>query len=1059
MIVFITSTPPEMSRQAVLAARVVEDMGWRAQTSDPAGATTVAEGLVGIDRADLVLALIGWRRGPMPDPIAGWNGSAPWVELEVRQAFALAKPVLVMMADDAWPKREDDPRARAQIADFRAELEGLAMLVQPEEDPEIRGFRSLLESELINYRDRGSSETAVTLLKPRSKLELRRWPAPEYPPRPWPVLLPYSHPDLLGGRDRDLEELSQQLARQQPILGLHAASGTGKSSLLAGGLVPRLRAEGRPTAFDRHPDEPGLAARLVGDLLAGPPAELTPKDGDIRAFLELVQLAGRKAGSPPVLILDQLEDVLRGDRLARARLGMLMAATVQRRSWSHGAPCRWLLAYRREVHGEMVRWLGNVLREARALGLTDSDHLPHNLAMVDRFHVWPLAVFGGSHGPDEDAETVARQAFEAALTAPLALRDEQGARRYPWHFASDGAAGDGARRLADAFAAVRLRDPEAPLVPELQVVLAELVANAEPAPSGQSTTLHVPEEPAELIDGALERHLARALDAVFARGDRVGRTRALLALYELASHERRRSGRTSRRVRKSDELIRAVGQQGREVFEKLQAPEARLVVADLTGGKTVYTLSQNRLAQVIVAAVEGQGKLAVAPELLDLRRLVALRSELYQDGERETSTLVSRARIAAVEEHADFLLTDPQRREWWRATRLRHRQLRNQRIAAWCLALALLAVGGWLTWTRSTTLAARETLLDQIALAEPESAFQALSEGLADPEISREAVLSSLKMRTSPLDLLASGMAGVESGRRSRAALEAAELVAPWVTSINEPDPSQPAPQTPRALLANLIWALDAGPGRDPELKERTLELRNQVLRPLRQRRRPPAITGDTSWVRIPAGSFRMGSGDESEDTQPAHDVTLDGFRMLAHEVTNGDYRRLEPSHRGDDDLPVTSITWHQAVVYAAWLGGRLPTEAEWEYAALGGCEFKLCLADGSEASAGDVAWTSENATDPATGEAVVQPVRQLAANPFGLYDIYGNVWEWTADWYAPYDGQPKSNPVGSLSGHGRAFRGAAYWTLAARLSARDRVGLAPGRSYPSLGFRVVIPD
>ncbi len=1081
MKVLITSTPAELTRHVAHAAEVIEAMGWEARVSDPAGAATVDEGLAPVARADLVLALIGWRRGPVPGPVAGWNGSAPWGELEARRAFALAKPVLVMMAGDDWPQRETSPRARAQVADFRAEVEGLALLLRPENDPAAPVFRSLLEAELVSYLDRSSAPPSETT-RHRSGLELRRWPAPEYPRRPWPVLLPYAHPELLCGRERDREELLRLLARQQPILGLHAASGVGKSSLLAGGVAPKLRAEGRPTAFDRHPDEPGLAARLVGDLLAGPAGELALEDGDVRGFVELVRLAGRRASAPPVLILDQVEDVLHGGRSARARLGMLMAATVQRRSWIHGAPCRWLLAYRREAHGEIVRWLEDVLREARALGMADSDRLPHNLALHDRFQVWPLAVLGTPRRSRDDAETSAVQAFEAVLTAPLALRIADGEPRYPWRFA-----GGGASRLARAFAAARLRDPEAPLVPELQVVLSDLVAAASPSSAGRPALLEVPEAPGELIDGALDRHLVRVFDAIFAPGDRVGRTRALLALYELAHHEgRRHSGRASRSARKSDELIRAIGHQGREVFARLQAPDARLVIANLVDGETVYMLSHDRLAEVIIAAVEGQGSLAVAPELLDLRRFVALSSELYHSGERATSTLVSRAQIAAVEEHADCLLPDPRRRAWWRACRIRYRRGLGGRIALWSLAVALLVAGAWLTWSRLAAQAAREAILEQIALGDPEVAFQALGQSLADPEIPPEMTLARLQSRASPLDVLTSGMAGVARGRRIRTVLEAAELVLPWVamedsrsTMLDVPREHPPPeesglaspgqervvmgdPRSPmrNVLLASLIWALDYGPGRAPEQRGRALELRDRALAPLRRRRPPPAIAGDATWVAIPAGSFRMGSEAGSggaEDTQPAHKVTLDAFLMLDHEVTNAEYRRLFAAHPGADDLPATGMSWYDATVYAAWLGGRLPTEAEWEYAALGGCDVEFCLADGSAAQADDVAWTTSNATDPATDEAVAQPVRRLAANPFGLYDVYGNVWEWAADWYRPYSGGPQTNPWGASSGHERAFRGAAYWTLAERLSARDRVGLAPHRSYPSLGFRVVL--
>ncbi len=114
--------------------------------------------------------------------------------------------------------------------------------------------------------DRGPGEGMVFRRPPACNLpggieggepRLRRYPPPELPAVPYPLLLPYSHPDLMAGRDADLAGLRRTLTRPVTAVGLHAASGTGKSSLLTGALVPALRAEGRPVALVRHPAEAG----------------------------------------------------------------------------------------------------------------------------------------------------------------------------------------------------------------------------------------------------------------------------------------------------------------------------------------------------------------------------------------------------------------------------------------------------------------------------------------------------------------------------------------------------------------------------------------------------------------------------------------------------------------------------------------------------------------------------------------------------------------------------------------------------------------------------------
>ncbi|HLK62244.1 MAG TPA: bifunctional serine/threonine-protein kinase/formylglycine-generating enzyme family protein [Bryobacteraceae bacterium] len=219
-------------------------------------------------------------------------------------------------------------------------------------------------------------------------------------------------------------------------------------------------------------------------------------------------------------------------------------------------------------------------------------------------------------------------------------------------------------------------------------------------------------------------------------------------------------------------------------------------------------------------------------------------------------------------------------------------------------------------------------------------------------------------------------------------------------------------------------------------------------------------------YVWIPAGTFQMGCSPNDpeayDDEKPAHPVTLShGFWMGELPVTEKAYKLYceaagkpmpLPAHghareeSRNDHLPVVMITWDEAVEYCKWAGGRLPTEAEWEYAARAG------TTEPRYGNLADIAWYKDNSAGP-------PPAGLKKPNAFGLFDMLGNVWEWTADWYSKdyYQAMEKQDPQGPPTGVARTMRGGSWYDYARAARASGRSQLGPGYRYEVIGFRCVL--
>jgi formylglycine-generating enzyme required for sulfatase activity len=264
------------------------------------------------------------------------------------------------------------------------------------------------------------------------------------------------------------------------------------------------------------------------------------------------------------------------------------------------------------------------------------------------------------------------------------------------------------------------------------------------------------------------------------------------------------------------------------------------------------------------------------------------------------------------------------------------------------------------------------------------------------------------------------------------------------------------------------------------EMEEQRRKLEQERLEVIKRRmedkereeaeKRPitPARPEDlTPMVLIPAGEFTMGSPRDNPDERPQKRVVLDAFHIDKFETSVGRYGKYlvatgdtPPELWGqvnpnlDGDLPVVGVDWDQATRYCKWAGKRLPTEAEWEKAARGtdGRNYPW----GNTGQPTQFANLGKGGTFGYTKSLTKVGSYETGKSPFDVYDMIGNVWEWTADWYdaRSYQTMPDKNPKGPETGKERVIRGGSWARvpLVSRTSARLKA--APSSQTNTIGFR-----
>ena len=220
----------------------------------------------------------------------------------------------------------------------------------------------------------------------------------------------------------------------------------------------------------------------------------------------------------------------------------------------------------------------------------------------------------------------------------------------------------------------------------------------------------------------------------------------------------------------------------------------------------------------------------------------------------------------------------------------------------------------------------------------------------------------------------------------------------------------------------------------------------------------------DMSFVK--GGTFMMGSDapNAEADEQPVHKVSLSDYYIGQTEVTQHLWQAVmgsgnNPSATKGNNLPVTNITWNEAQTFVERLCEltgmrfRLPTEAEWEYAARGGQKSKGYTYAGSD-DIDEVGWYNGNSSNK------THAVGQKQPNELGIFDMTGNVWEYCSDWHMPYSAQAQTNPTGAATGEKHVLRGGCYHYDSKNCTNTNRHSYyTPDKGGASTGLRIVLEE
>ena len=875
---------------------------------------------------------------------------------------------------------------------------------------------------------------------------------------PWPGLLPFEEADwkYFHGREFESEMLYRRVERERLTI-LFAPSGLGKSSILQAGLFPLSRRENVLPVYirlDFSQDKPDLCGQVKTAIVreAERANVEAPKPEPKETLWEFLHRKDAEFWSvrhqilKPLLIFDQFEEVFTLGQRDRSRaqatnmflteLSDLVEARppVQLKSRLEMEPPK------KESEAERFafdRHRYKILMSLREDFLPDLEGLGERMASVahNRFRLGRMngvaALQVVTQAPHIIAADVAEKVvrFVAASEKNESLVDlevepallsvvcqelnSQRQERREARITEQTLEGSQKQVLADFYerSIADLSEPVCTFVEEKLLTrrgFRNLVVYEE--------AISAPGVTEDDIEELVKRRLVRIEERGHLR--LLELTHDLLTGVVTASRDERR-----RRIREA-EAVRKVEKQHRKSLQRAAILLAGFLLAlGALGGLAWAYFAQRQateLAQAKEAAERAADEASQQRAIAESQRQQAERLQRDAEGAREL------AESAAAEASRQQSIADIEREE----------SVRQKREASNARAEAEMAADDALL---QKNLADRQRRI-------AEQRQEEIEESQRQAQEMNDALVEALRERLSSpdagevvgaLDMLVRGSQDTETilARVDDEWFASTREFVPLLVALDALVPNRPSERS-SAIRAMLVSRLSQQPGYNPP---------------------PPTLYG-VQRVKLAGGEFQMGAAEPiGGNDSGTRRVRVSPFYLQQHEVTSAEYRRFDPNHNpgAPDDHPVTNVSWYDAMAYAAWLGGSLPTEAQWELAARGQA--------GRAYPWGEEAPTRDRANYNRVG---TTPIGEFAdgATPEGVYDLAGNVWEWCRDGSSIARTRalrPNAilvDPVGSQTTNTRVLKGGSYFNDARFLVAARRNVLHPDATESVVGFRVAWP-
>jgi formylglycine-generating enzyme required for sulfatase activity len=884
---------------------------------------------------------------------------------------------------------------------------------------------------------------------------------------PWPGLLPFSEADwkFFRGREFESEMLYRRVERERLTI-VFAPSGLGKSSLLQAGLFPLLRKENVLPVYIRldfsqtKPDLTGQVKTAIVREAERANVE-APKPEPKETLWEFMHRKDAEFWSMrhqilrPLLIFDQFEEVFTLGQRDRSRaqatntflteLADLVEARppVQLKSRLEMEPPN-----KKDSEAERFafdRHRYKVLMSLREDFLPDLEGLGERMGSVahNRFRLGRMngvaALQVVNQAPHIIAPDVAEKVvrFVAASEQNEALVDlevepallsvvcqelnSQRQERRETRITEQTLEGSQKQVLADFYerSIADLSESVCTFVEERLLTrrgFRNLVVYEE--------AISAPGVTEDDIEELVKRRLVRVEER--------GRLRLLELTHDLLTGVVTASRDERRRRIKEAEAVRKVEAQHRKSVKRAAALLVGILLAVGALGGLAWAYYAQRQATELAQAKEAAER--AAEEASQQRAIAEAQRQEAERLQRDSERARELAESAAAEASRQQLIADLQREE----------AVRQERQAVSARAEA--------------ETAAEDALLQQSRADAQRSIAEErqkeVEESQKQVQETNNALIEALRARLSSpdaaevvgaLDTLVRGSQDSNTilSRLDDGWFESTRTFVPLLVSLDAIAPNQPSERS-SAIRAMLVSRFTNNSGYNP----------------------PPATLYGVERVRLAGGEFYMGDGGASRESLGADDgdavggrprVRVSPFYLQRHEVTTAEYRRFKPSHQPDTpgDHPVSHVSWFDAMTYAAWLGGSLPTEAQWEFAARG--------ATGRMYPWGDEAPSRERANYQ---HGTTMPVGSFpeGATPELIYDLAGNLWEWCRDGSSPAASralQPNAilvDPVGSADTNTRVLKGGSYFNDERFLKNAGRNFLHPDALESVVGFRVAWP-